>query len=76
MAAFFSVLFAALFKEYLEAHQPMITAATSQVGTTVAVILNTTTGLDLPEPIGGFLVLAIGIAFCWGIFYHLARHGR
>lgn len=67
-AALLSVVFGSIVSEYVSAVLPGFGEASVVAGR----YLTAVTGTSYDPQFSGALVLATGIAFCWGVVYHFA----
>lgn len=68
-AALISVMLGSVISEYVSSVLPAFTDASAVVGW----YLTSLTGTEYEPQLAGGLVLATGIAFCWGVAYHFTR---
>lgn len=68
-AALLSVVLGSIIAEWVSAVLPAFTDASVVAGQ----YLTSLTGTAYDPQFAGSLVLATGIAFCWGVAYHFAR---
>ncbi|WP_436931549.1 hypothetical protein [Halosimplex halobium] len=69
-AAFASLLAGSVLSEYVTETLPPL----ASVGETVSALLVAATGVALPRPLSGSLVVVLALSFVWGAVYHYARH--
>lgn len=68
-AALSSIVLGSIISEWVSAAIPAFTDASVLAGR----YLTSLTGIAYDPQFAGSLVLATGIAFCWGVVYHFAR---
>ncbi|QLH79839.1 hypothetical protein HZS55_22190 [Halosimplex rubrum] len=70
LAALVSMLAGTVLSKYVWELLPPL----ASVGESVSAGLVAATGVALPRPLSGSLVVILGLSFVWGTIYHYARH--
>jgi hypothetical protein len=69
-SAFASMLVATVISKYVWNQTPSFVEASTFVGDTFVLL----TGVELAPRTAGSLLIASGLAFVWGVLYHVTRH--
>lgn len=69
-SAFASMVVATIISKYVWNQTPSFVDASNLVGDAIV----TVTGVQLAPQTAGSLLIASGLAFVWGVLYHITRH--
>jgi hypothetical protein len=69
-SAFASMIVATVISKYVWNHTPSFVEVSNLVGD----LLVAATGVELAPQTAGSLLIASGLAFVWGVLYHVTRH--
>ncbi|WP_135851124.1 hypothetical protein [Halorussus salinus] len=69
-SAFASMIVATVISKYVWNHTPSFVEVSNLAGD----LLVATTGVELAPQTAGSLLIASGLAFVWGVLYHVTRH--
>jgi len=70
LAALVSMLAGSVLSKYVSEVVPPL----ASTGEAVSSLLVAATGVALPRPLTGSLVIVLALSFVWGTIYHYARH--
>jgi len=69
-SAFASMIVATVISKYVWNHTPSFVEVSNLTGD----LLVAATGVELAPQTAGSLLIASGLAFVWGVLYHVTRH--